>query len=242
MEAQANCPDVSYPDTISFSFCGNGIDVNTGEIDFLLRNKYRYNLDSLRTRDSLTWIDVKQDSIYMLARRHGVNRSQVEGLIDFNDVVASADTIKDLAGCAGPGNLDAFGDSIESVLHAPVDLSNVYLLFNEEALSTVYKPTDNTAEKISLLEDKTYKFTKKGTYYIQFYSPWNGGKCLKTVPLVIEDFTPDVPKVFYAGTEITPDTTIYVCKEADIENIKIEKIFFLVFFVLSKKNVNFASY
>lgn len=221
--AQANCPDVSYPDSIVFSFCGSGIDVNTGEIDFLLRNKYRYNLDSLRTRDSLTWIDVKQDSIYMLARRHGVNRSQVEGLINFNDVVASADTIKDLAGCADPSNLNAFSDSIEEVLHTPVDLSNVYLLFNEEALSTVYKPTDKTSTKISLLEDKVYNFNKKGKYYIRFYSPWNDGACSKTVPLVIEDFTPDVPKVYYAGTEITPDTTIYVCKESDIENIKIEK-------------------
>lgn len=223
VEAQANCPDVSYPDSIVFSFCGNGVNVNTGEIAFLLKNKYRYNLDSLRLRDSLTWIDVKQDSIYMLARRHGVNRSQVEGLINFNDVVASVDTIKDLGGCADPSNLDAFGDSIENVLHTPVDLSNVYLLFNEESLTTVYKPTDQTSTKISLLEDKVYNFNKKGKYYIRFYSPWNDGDCSKTVPLVIEDFTPDVPKVFYSGTEIKQDTTIYICKEADIENIKIEK-------------------
>lgn len=227
VEANADCPDVSLPDTIFFSYCGgDGINISTGELNLMLKSKYNFKLDSLRKRDSLIWIDVKQDSIYMLARRYGVNRSEVEGLIDFSNVVASRatiDTLKSLAGCAGSSNLDVFGDSLEKIMHTPVDLSNVYLLFNEEALSTVYKPTDNTAKKVSLLEDKKYKFTKKGTYYIHFYSPWNNGKCLDTIPLVIEDFTPEVPKVFYAGTEITQDTTIYVCKESDIENIKIEK-------------------
>lgn len=223
VDAKANCPDINLPDSIIYSFCGSGLNISTADLDFWLKSKYNYNLDSLRRRDSLTWIDVKQDSIYMLARRHGVNRSQVEGLINFNDVSTTVDKISALGKCSDPEILPTFGDSIETILHTPINLSNVYLLFNEKKLSTVYKPTDNTTKKISLLEDKTYKFTEKGTYYIQFYSPWNNGECSDTIPLVIEDFTPEVPKVFYAGTEITQDTTIYVCKESDIENIKIEK-------------------
>ena len=225
VEATANCPDVTLPDSITFSFCNTGVDVNTGVIVSLLKNRYDYDIKKLRMRDSLTWIDVKQDSIYMMARRHGVNRADVEGLIDFKRTSATTshmyttDTLMSLASCSDSRNLDMFGDSLDKVLNTPIDLSNVYLLFNEEGLTSTY---ENTA-RISVLENYTYQFTKKGKYYLQFYSPWNAGKCSDTIPLVIEDFTPEVPKVFYAGTEITPDTTIYVCKESDIENIKIEK-------------------
>lgn len=222
VQATANCPDANLPDSIVFSFCGSGLTINTGEIVALLANKYDYDIRELRKRDSLTWIDVKQDSIYMMARRHGVNRSDLEGLIDFSSLSAKAktkDTITALAKCADGRDLSLFGDSINTVLKDPVDLSNVYMLFEDEDRTSLYQ----TSDTISVLDYMIYNFTKKGKYYIRIYSPWNAGECSKTIPLVINDFTPEVPKVYYAGNEISQDTIIYVCNEADIENIKIEK-------------------
>lgn len=222
VQATAKCPDANLPDSIIFSFCGSGLTINTGEIAALLANKYDYDIRELRKRDSLTWLDVKQDSIYMMARRHGVNRSDLEGLIDFSSLSAKAktkDTITALAKCADGRDLSMFGDSINTVLNDPVDLSNVYMLFEDEDRTSLYQSTDT----ISVLDYKIYNFNKKGKYYIRIYSPWNAGDCSKTIPLVINDFTPEVPKVYYAGNEISEDTIIYVCNEADIENIKIEK-------------------
>lgn len=219
VETDVKCPDVSLPDIIEFSFCGDGIDVSTGDIDLLLRNQHNYHLDSLRMRDSLIWIDAKRDSIYMLARRYGVNRADVEGLIDFDDVSATKKAIMKLADCGGSDNLDVFSRDLDAVLNTPTDLSNVYLLFKGTDMASTYE----TNKKISLLDDYTYHFTKKGQYYVQFYSPWNKSRCSTIVPLIIDDFNPEVPKVFYAGSEISQDTLIYVCKEADIENIRIEK-------------------
>lgn len=221
VEATANCPDVNFPDSITFSFCGSGLTINTGEIAALLANKYDYDIRELRKRDSLTWLDVKQDSIYMMARRHGVNRSDLEGLIDFSSLSAKTktkDTVTALAKCYDGRDLSMFGDSLETVLNDPVDLSNVYMLYEDEDLQSTYQ-----TEAISVLDYQVYKFTKKGKYYIQIYSPWNGGKCAKTIPLIIQDFTPEMPKVYYAGNEISLDTVLYVCNEAEIENIKIEK-------------------
>ncbi len=222
VSASSNCPDVSKIDSLTFSFCNKELKVNTGEIAALLSTKYNFDIEAERERDSLTWIDVKQDSIYMLARRHGVNRSQVEGLIDFSSLSAKAktvDTISTLAKCADSGDLTLFDDSINTILNSPMSLSNVYLLFENEGLTKTF----DTPERISVLDDHIYTFNKKGKYYIQISSPWNKGQCNQKVPLVIQDFSPEKPKVFYAGNEISPDTTIYVCKEADIENIKIEK-------------------
>ncbi len=227
--ASANCPKVEIPNKLSFSFCNPGVKITTGVIESMLRNKYNYDIAELRIRDSLTWIDVKQDSLYMMARRHGVNRSEVEGLIDFNGVSATTghknttDSIIAKAECNG-AVLPVFIDSLESILKSPDNLSNVYLLFKQEDLKgETYPPIGGTTGKISLLDDEEYRFTEKGKYYLHFYSPWNAGRCSDTIELEIEDFSPEIPKIFYAGNEITQDTIIYVCRESEIENIKIEK-------------------
>ncbi len=220
--ASSRCPKVSKVDSLAFSFCGSSLDVTTGDIGAWLSTKYNFDVREIRKRDSLTWIDVKQDSIYMLARRHGVNRSQVEGLIDFSNLSAKAktiDTLSKLAKCAGAGDLTLFDDSINTILNSPMDLSNVYLLFKDKNLSTTF----DTQDKISVLDDHKYTFTQEGEYYIQVYSPWNKGACSDTVRLIVQDFSPVVPKVYYAGNEISQDTVLYVCKESEIENIKIEK-------------------
>ena len=171
VQATAKCPDANLPDSIIFSFCGSGLTINTGEIAALLANKYDYDIRELRKRDSLTWLDVKQDSIYMMARRHGVNRSDLEGLIDFSSLSAKAktkDTITALAKCADGRDLSMFGDSINTVLNDPVDLSNVYMLFEDEDRTSLYQSTDT----ISVLDYKIYNFNKKGKYYIRIYSPF----------------------------------------------------------------------
>ena len=139
-------------------------------------------------RDSLIWIDAKRDSIYMLARRYGVNRADVEGLIDFDDVSATKKALMELADCGGSDNLDVFSRDLDAVLNTPTDLSNVYLLFKGTDMASTYE----TNKKISLLDDYTYHFTKKGQYYVQFYSPWNKSRCSTIVPLIIDDFNPEV--------------------------------------------------
>jgi len=220
--ASSRCPKVSKVDSLAFSLCGSPLDVTTGDIGAWLSSKYNFDVRKIRKRDSLTWIDVKQDSIYMLARRHGVNRSQVEGLIDFSNLSAKAktkDTLSALAKCAGAGDLTMFDDSINTILNSPMDLSNVYLLFEDKGLSSPF----DTPDKISVLDDHKYTFNQKGEYYIQVYSPWNKGACSDTVRLIVQDFSPVVPKVYYAGNEISQDTILYVCKESEIENIRIEK-------------------
>ncbi|MBQ0156499.1 MAG: gliding motility-associated C-terminal domain-containing protein [Bacteroidales bacterium] len=220
---QGECPQIKLPDSLFYSFCGEGVEITSATIRHMLASKYKFDLDSIVERDSLTWIDVKQDSIYMIARRHGVNRSEVEGLIDFSSVSAKTktrDTIIALAGCADPNNLDVFGDSIDAVLNSPMDLSDMFLLFEDESLTGTY----DTPEKISIRKDEhTYFFDKSGKFYIQFYSPWKNRTCSDLIPVVVEKFETKLPKVFYAGTEISKDTTIFVCNEAEIENIKIEK-------------------
>jgi hypothetical protein len=220
---QGECPKVKLPDSLAYSFCGSGVEITASTIYHMLASKYKFDLDSIVKRDSLTWLDVKQDSIYRLARRHGVNRSEVEGLIDFSSVSAKAatlDTLKKLVGCTDPDDLDVFGDSLNIILNSPMKLSDMFLLFEDEACTKTF----DTPKELSLRkEDHTYKFTKSDRYYIKFYSPWKNETCSDKIPVVVEKFETEVPKVFYAGSEISNDALIYVCNKADIESIKIEK-------------------
>ncbi len=221
INASSEC--ISVPDTVEIPFCSQMTITASSIYDFLY-DYYKFNLDSLNRVDSCIWERAKREKLLDFARRHSVNRSRMEVLLNSIDHLPSitssaADKFNKFLACEA----QLAPDSIDSIVNMKIDYSKLFVLYKSKNLTDYYQSTQSYEVRSDEAHSKEYTIDDDLTTYAYFKSPWKNGKCDTTIVIKFIRKNLDAPEAFYKDSIIEEGKTIYACREEPLKPITILK-------------------